>query len=273
MSLEAKLRHIERVKSFGEDLGLDFKGCLSRYDSSTKNANIYTLWVLPPNSLVPYMEKDEVAKSNRKLKRIENSYRKKGHDTCLEESITWAQGQITNSLLEEDYLSLVGVVLHEGWHNTTQIDDFNFDEAIATAVECYGPIEYCKLYRHKEIEKSRGIHSDIKKIAKFIVKYHDHLSKAYEQPNWTELKSVITKEACTEHSELMRELVAYPKDFINVYKMNNAYFYKRYVYYQHFKLVDKLFGKIGLEEGIKFFKRYKGHKNCIKEILQVTCGR
>ncbi|MFH0752102.1 MAG: hypothetical protein V1914_00730 [archaeon] len=262
MDLEARLRHIKHIKSFGEEIGMEFKGVLSRYDATTKHQDLHYLIVTPPNSLELYVEEQVIGRSNRRLVKLEKEYREKGYDTMLSQAVGWDGCQITKALLRENYVEISGIVLHEGWHKTTRISDSNLDEAIASAVQYFGTVEYCRHYDKKNLEKAKKRLCETLETSDYITKYFRRLKKAYNQLNWIELKPQIIAEARLSKKNLFQEP-----------KVNNSYFYFWYGYYQHFKLVGKTFKTLGLEESIKFFKRYEDHKNCIKNMREMTSAR
>lgn len=280
MTEKEKIKFVKDIKKFGEkELGLSFGGSFSRIAKDSFSCNwIYACYKTKMQSVLgegrPYEFYPEMEKALERQKTLD----KKGYDTYFYHAEAHGGGKcpITKEMLESDRARQCYVVLHEAWHSTSSLNDYNFpysfEESSGRVVGLFGGIEFAEYIKDNELLR---ITTDQEKawsmFADFVNDSYLRLKELSDKKASAAKFAKLKKELDLEAEELYHTVPeSWEKSELKK-KINNAFIIRYRDYTVHYPLAKKIYMKSGsvksaMEAYSKLFFKAKTDKQAIKVI-------
>jgi len=246
-SIDEIVEEIQRIKQFGEELGLDYDGAFSEISPSVgeKYFWVYASYkhvIESPNGKLskPYNFFTDESEANNRKKEMD----KEDLDTYLFVGKAYGSRkcQITKTMLEAKLINRLNTLLHEGFHtykNKNRIEiPYNLEEPIACYMGNMGSIQYFEQNDISQVENA--IKNSEKRLdyTKFVNRFYDLLAASYE--NGSMCREIIF--------EMAKE--ANPYEVITN-EINNAFFVREQDYRRHFELVFDTLSTVKIKDYLK----------------------
>lgn len=246
-SVDEVVEEIQKIKQFGEELGLVYNGAFSEIvdEESQLCFFVYASYQNEIRSIFDsvsyeYFHGDRSAAVARDKELV-----KKGYDTYFFESNAY-QGnncQIAPSLIDETLESRTDLIFHEGFHNYVEKNEIKLpiklEESIASYVGYKGALVYFKENDPLMIPEVESDHDEWKIRVEYANRIYALLESSYE-----------TSGICREIIFKMAENL-YSKLFGVSKIINNAYFLRANEYTGHYNLVFDTINKVSIKEYLK----------------------
>jgi predicted aminopeptidase len=281
LDIKEKIRLILETKTYGEEeIGLaktsNFLGfyqvkgpCLVYVVSACPKDRLKShQWWFPITGKVTtkgFFHGKEAQREKEKLER-------KGLDVFVQgaqaySTLGWFKDPIFSTMLDQNPVLIMNVVLHELTHATVFFrDELDFNEQIANFVGCQGAVDFSgkKFGPGSSAQKwARGVMDDGVLFARFVRRVCQRLSELYARPLSAVVKRQEREEIFLEAKEDFKALRAqfktsFYRGFEEV-RLNNAAVLAMARYVANIELIQSVHEKLGkdLEKTVAFFKQMK----------------
>lgn len=251
-SRKEKTAWVKKIKKYGEiSLHLNFAGSFEKFTNKNPTANwLYAVYHHKLKSVrgdnCPY----EFSWDASKLKKKQNSYKRKGYDCYLYRAEAHGGGScpITPSLLSSTKTRQGYVILHEAWHTTLYLEGirvpYALEESFGRLVGVVGTLQFARKTKNARfIAEAKKQVEAWEKFSLFVNRSYKRLERLYKKSKSKKSKKDLFTKIEREAEKLKKEIQGtWEAEELNQ-TMNNAFFFRYYDYTQYYPLALKIYRK------------------------------